>query len=91
VNYVERVDVGDSWEKLINELNYQGLCECPWIVFEPWLQKTASGKPKSLSKNIMSNLLFDNVSWSLVYKHFKKSRDIRMILNDNKFAVNLPI
>ena len=91
MNYVERVDVGDSWEKLIDELNYQGLCECPWIVFEPWLQKGASGKPKSLSKNIMSNLLFDNVSCSLVNEYFNKSRDIRMILYDYKFSVNIPI
>lgn len=70
MDYVERVDIRDGWEELIDELDNQGLCECSWIIFEPGLQKAPSTKPISLSKYIMSYLLFDNVSCSLVNKNF---------------------
>ena len=80
MNYVEGVDIRHGWEELIDELDYQGLCECPWIVFEPRLQKASSAKPISLSKYLMSYLLFNNVSCPLVYKNFNKTRDIWMIL-----------
>jgi hypothetical protein len=80
VNYVERVDVGDRREELIDELNNQWLSECTWVVFQPGLQKASSTKPISLSKYILTYLLFDNVSCPLVYKNFNKARDIRMIL-----------
>lgn len=81
MHYIERVDVGDGWEELIDELNDQLLGQCPWVVREPRGQIAASAEPKehSLSQGL-SYLLFDNVSGTLMYENFYEAWNVRMIL-----------